>query len=145
MTGESGIPTFGPSERPVQRAAAERFTPRPDPAKLRISDQDRQVFVDQLTRHCAEGRLTFEELDERIAKTWTARTRQDLRPLNEDLPDLEPVKGPEPTVKQWLEDGRALVTTLPSRALVAGAAGLALVFMLLFLLAVPLGHYPPGR
>jgi hypothetical protein len=122
MTGESGT------------AAAKL-----DAVLLRISDQDRQEFVDQLTRHCADGRLSFEELDERIAKAWAARTQADLRPLSADLPALAPLKGKEPDLKSWLADGKALLTAVPARMLVAGAAGLVLVFMLLALLAVPFG------
>jgi hypothetical protein len=140
MTAQSGIPTFGPSARPGPVAPAERAA-KPDPALLRISDNERQEFIDQLTRHCAEGRLTFEELDERIALAWSARTQAELRPLGEDLPALGPANGSEPTLQSWLADGKALLMTVPTRILVAGGAGLVLVFMLLFLLAV---HAPPG-
>jgi hypothetical protein len=115
---------------------------KPDPALLRISDHERQEFIDGLTRHCAEGRLTFEELDERIASVWSARTRAELRPLGEDLPELAPAKGSAPTLQSWLADGKTLLMTVPPRLLVAGGVGLVLAFMLLFLLAT---HYPPGR
>ncbi len=138
MTDESGIPTFGPAARPSPKAAVERAA-KPDADRLRISDLERQEFIDQLTRHCADGRLTFDELDERIAGAWSARTQAELRPLAEDLPALAPARGPEPTLKAWLADGKALLMTLPARTLVAGAAGLVLVFMLLALLAVPFG------
>ena len=119
--------------------AGSAIPTKADPALLRISDDDRQKFVDQLTRHCAEGRLTFEELDERISKAWEARTQADLRPLALDLPTLAPVKGKEPDLKSWLAEGKAMLMALPARALVAGAAGLMLVFMLLALLALPFG------
>jgi hypothetical protein len=140
MTAESRIPTFGPSGRSNPPAPAER-TPKPDPTLLRISDHERQEFIDQLTRHCAEGRLTFEELDERIASAWSARTQAELRPLGEDLPALAPAKGSAPTLQSWLGDGKALLMTVPTRILIAGGAGLIFMFMLLFLLA---GHYPEG-
>jgi hypothetical protein len=140
MTAESRIPTFGPSARSNPLAPAEPAI-KPDPKLLRISDHERQEFIDQLTRHCAEGRLTFEELDERIARAWSARTQAELRPLGEDLPALAPAKGSAPTLQSWLADGKALLMTVPARILVAGGAGLILVFMLLFLLA---GHYPDG-
>ena len=141
MTAESGIPTFGPSARSGPSAAAPAgragLAAKPDPALLRISDSERQDFIDQLTRHCAEGRLTFEEFDERIARAWSARTQQELRPLGEDLPALAPAKGPEPTLQSWLADGKALLMTVPTRILIAGGVGLVLVFMMLVLLA---GH-----
>ena len=150
MTGESGIPTFGPASRPGAQpsgdgAAKPVKAVKPDPALLRISDQDRQEFVDQLTRHCADGRLSFEELDERIAKAWEARTPADLQPLGADLPVLAPAKPKAPDVKTWLADGKALLTEVPGRMLIAGAAGLILIFMLLVLLAVPHGGYPGGH
>lgn len=152
MAAESGIPTFGPAARsnlpaPADRAERTERTERtegsskPDPALLRISDHDRQEFIDQLTRHCAEGRLTFEELDERIERAWSARTQAELRPLGEDLPALAPAKGSTPTVQSWVADGKALLMTVPTRILIAGGAGLILVFMLLVLMA---GHYPQG-
>lgn len=143
MTSESGIPTFGPSARPGPPAHADRVEPahraeqvaKPDPARLRISDHERQECIDELTRHCAEGRLTFDELDERIALAWSARTQAELRPLGEDLPALVPAKGAAPTLQTWLADGKALLMTVPTRILVAGGAGLVLALMLLFLLA----------
>jgi hypothetical protein len=108
---------------------------KPDPALLRISDHERQDFVDQLTRHCAEGRITFDELDERVAKAWEARTQADLKPLAADLPSLQPAKREEPDLKKWLAEGKALLMTMPSRALIAGGAGLVLIFLLLLLFA----------
>jgi len=140
MTAESGRPTFGPAARSApSAAAAERanLAAKPDPALLRISDSERQDFVDHLTRHCADGRLTFEELDERIARAWSARTQEELRPLGEDLPALAPAKGAAPTLQSWLADGKSLLLTVPTRILIAGGAGLVLAFMLLVLLA---GH-----
>jgi DUF1707 SHOCT-like domain len=140
MTGDTGIPSHGPAAGASRAAAVARSTPDPvkrDPALLRISDQERQEFVDQLTRHCAEGRITFDELDERVAKAWQARTEADLRPLAADLPALPAAKAKAPDVKSWLADGRALLMAAPSRILVAGAAGLALIFLLLLLFA---GH-----
>ena len=149
MTAESGLPTFGPPGRPSQPVAADRAdradraerAAKRDPALLRISDSERQEFIDQLTRHCAEGRLTFEELDERIACAWSARTQAELRPLAEDLPVLGPAQGSAPTVQSWLADGKTLLMTVPPRMLVAGGAGLVLIFMMLLLLA---GHYHDG-
>ena len=141
MTGDSGLPTFGPAGR--RPAQPERMGPdadKADVARLRISDHERQEFVDQLTRHCAEGRITFDELDERVAKAWAARTQADLAPLAADLPDLPAAKGKEADLKAWLEDGKAMFMSAPSRALIAGAAGLVLAFLLLVLFAAPYGH-----
>ena len=157
MNGESGIPTFGPASRPggePQAAKSSLAKPtlgksslaKPDSSLLRISDHDRQEFVDQLTRHCAEGRISFEELDERIAKAWEARTQADLQPLAADLPALAPATVKEPDLKTWLAEGKTMLRTMPSRALIAGAAGLFLVFLLLAMFAGPhLGYQGSGR
>ena len=39
-------------------------------ATLRVSDADREQFVEALRRHHAEGRLTTEELAERTDSRW---------------------------------------------------------------------------
>jgi hypothetical protein len=114
---------------------------KPDPALLRISDSDRQEFVDQLTRHCAEGRLTFEELDERVASAWAARTQADLSPLATDLPDLAAPKTPGPEWHSWLADGRTLLMASPARILVAGATGLLLILIMIAFMLLPLGGH----
>ena len=147
MSGEQGRPAFGPpgrtiGQRPPLRPPKLDPAPKPDVSLLRISDSERQEFVDQLSRHCAEGRLTLEELDERIAAAWAARTQAELAPLAADLPLLAPAKKPEPDFKAWLADGKALLMALPSRLLIAGAAGVALVLILLVaLVAAPFGGH----
>jgi hypothetical protein len=54
--------------------------------ELRASDADRQVVVTDLQRHYADGRLTTEELRERIGQAMAARTYADLDGLQRDLP-----------------------------------------------------------
>ena len=54
---------------------------------IRTSDADRERSVVQLRDHYAEGRLTREELDERVAAALTARTFGDLRSVMSDLPE----------------------------------------------------------
>ena len=56
------------------------------PIELRVSDDDRERVVALLHRHCAEGRLTAAELDERIGGAYAARTAADLERLTADLP-----------------------------------------------------------
>lgn len=57
-----------------------------DLPEVRASDAERTAVVDELTRHCGEGRLTLEETEERIAAAWSARTVADLTTLLSDLP-----------------------------------------------------------
>jgi Domain of unknown function (DUF1707) len=57
-----------------------------DPPELRASDAERERAVARLRRASAEGRLTVEELDERCAHAYAARTRAELDALVADLP-----------------------------------------------------------
>ena len=58
--------------------------------RIRISDADRNRVAAQLREHFAEGRLSSEELDERIAAALSAKTFGDVRPIMADLPDPAP-------------------------------------------------------
>jgi hypothetical protein len=55
---------------------------------LRIGDAERDVAMTALREHYAQGRLTHEELDERLEMTLSARTGRDLALAGADLPDL---------------------------------------------------------
>jgi Domain of unknown function (DUF1707) len=57
-----------------------------DPSKLRIADADREQAVNELHEHAVAGRLTSEELEERIGSAYQATTRADLERLKADLP-----------------------------------------------------------
>jgi hypothetical protein len=56
------------------------------PERLRVSDDERERVVSLLHRHGAAGRLTHDELDERVGLALGARTRADLERLTADLP-----------------------------------------------------------
>lgn len=58
---------------------------------IRISDADRDRVTARLRDHFAEGRLTADELDERIDATLGAKTAGDLRRVMADLPGPPPV------------------------------------------------------
>jgi hypothetical protein len=53
---------------------------------LRASDAEREQVSRRLAEHAAAGRLTPEELDERIDAAYAARTHDELARLLEDLP-----------------------------------------------------------
>ena len=64
--------------------------------RMRVSDSDRDQVAAQLRDHYAEGRLTAEELDERVTATLNARTAGDLRRVMADLPSPAVVQpGPD--------------------------------------------------
>jgi len=58
--------------------------------RLRTSDADRDRVTSRLRDHFAEGRLTREELDERITAALGAKTYGDLRSVLADLPEPTP-------------------------------------------------------
>ncbi len=62
---------------------------------IRIGDADRERVTARLRENYAEGRLTQEELDERISATLNAKTFGDLRPIMADLPEPGSF-GPQP-------------------------------------------------
>jgi hypothetical protein len=53
---------------------------------LRASDADREHVAEVLRHAAGEGRLTVDELDERIDRAFTARTQGELAELTTDLP-----------------------------------------------------------
>jgi hypothetical protein len=55
--------------------------------RIRVSDADREHVADRLREHFAQGRLSSEELDERITATLSAKTYGDLRRVMADLPE----------------------------------------------------------
>ena len=63
---------------------------------MRISDADRDHVVERLREHFADGRLTSDELDERVTATLSAKTYGDLRPILADLPEPQLVGAPGP-------------------------------------------------
>ena len=66
--------------------------------RLRASDADRERVIARLRDHFAEGRLTRDELDERITAALSARTFGDLRVLMTDLPGPAPAATPAMTL-----------------------------------------------
>ena len=58
----------------------------PDPT-LRASDADRDAVADRLREAHVEGRLTVDEVGERLDAVFAARTLGELRDLTRDLPE----------------------------------------------------------
>jgi hypothetical protein len=54
--------------------------------RLRASDTDRERHAELLREHAAQGRLTVDELDERLDQVYAARTHGELAPTVADLP-----------------------------------------------------------
>jgi hypothetical protein len=59
----------------------------PDPQHLRASDADRERVAERLREAAGDGRLTMDELDERLDLVYAAKTYAELAPITHDLPD----------------------------------------------------------
>jgi hypothetical protein len=53
----------------------------------RAADADREAVAEKLRNAAAEGRIDFEELDDRLGQAYSAKTYGQLRALVADLPD----------------------------------------------------------
>src|SRR5215472_13968021 len=72
-------------------------SPRPNSGaqvdKLRASHEDRDRVIEVLRVAAGDGRLTAEELDERIEMAFSARTYGELAVLTTDLPATAAAEG----------------------------------------------------
>jgi hypothetical protein len=59
-----------------------------DDGHVRVSDQERERVATQLREHFAAGRLSEEELGERLNGVYAAKTKAQLREVGFDLPQL---------------------------------------------------------
>ena len=64
---------------------------------VRASDSERERVVALLRDHAAEGRLTLEELAERVGAAYLAVTTDELEGLARDLPSAPPLQRRRPT------------------------------------------------
>jgi hypothetical protein len=58
--------------------------------EMRVGDAEREAAAAELREHYASGRLTLDELNERIDKAFAAKSRGDLNALMTDLPSRRP-------------------------------------------------------
>jgi Domain of unknown function (DUF1707) len=71
----------------VVRTRGSGARQRATDATMRVSDAERAEVADQLAQHYADGRLDQAELDERLTRTMSAKTRADLTGITDDLPE----------------------------------------------------------
>lgn len=55
---------------------------------LRVSDQDRERVAGEIREHFAAGRLTDDELSDRLSAVYKAQTEDELAAVRADLPRL---------------------------------------------------------
>lgn len=79
---------------PKQKSVRTPIRPLPSTAPhngasfVRIGDIERERTCDELREHYAAGRLTMEEIEERLDQALSAKTNKELRVLVCDLPIL---------------------------------------------------------
>jgi len=69
----------------------------PEPRNLRASDADRESVANVLREAAGDGRLTMDELDERLDAVYAAKTYAELEPITHDLPDVGTAQAPAPS------------------------------------------------
>jgi hypothetical protein len=91
-------------------------------SNIRVGDAEREVVATQLREHYADGRLTLDELNERLDQAFAAKTRADLGAVTRDLPmGTRPVTGtPAGRVSTWQD---ATSGSSDSGSWSAGASG----------------------
>jgi len=104
---------------------------------LRASDQERDLAVERLRAHCAAGRLSPDELEQRTEAALAARAVGGLRRRLADLPELGP---PGPRDRERQRRARA-VRRLERRA--TAWVALAVVTTLIWLLTGAGGDFWP--
>lgn len=128
--------------------------------RIRISDADRERVTARLREHFAEGRLTSEELEERVTAALSAKTYGDLRRIMADLPDAAPVPPPGRPAPPWVGRPGVLVWRGPrvlplmfialiAALLIPGAGWVFLAFLkvmlMLWLVTCLVGIFAAGR
>src|SRR5688500_11966767 len=71
----------------------------PQNPEMRASDRDRDQCAEILRENYAQGRLTQEELNERLDAVYEARTMGGLQQLTADLPEQDLYDLPLPAAK----------------------------------------------
>jgi Domain of unknown function (DUF1707) len=69
--------------------------------EMRVGDAEREATAAELREHYASGRLTLDELNERLDKAFAAKTRSDLDALMRDLPSARAGAGARPGGPGW--------------------------------------------
>jgi hypothetical protein len=114
MTGE--VSPLGRDDEPAPPPDQSHASPPdqlPAPDQLRASHEDRDRVVELLRVAAGDGRLTADELDERLEVALTARTYGELTALVKDLPTRGMAPGapvPEPKELVRIDCGGSVIT-----------------------------------
>jgi hypothetical protein len=69
---------------------------------MRASDEEREAVVVRLRAAAGEGRLTLDELADRLERALSAGTRADLEPLTVDLPEAAAPAPSAAKPRRWI-------------------------------------------
>ncbi|MGH2852733.1 MAG: DUF1707 SHOCT-like domain-containing protein [Solirubrobacteraceae bacterium] len=108
-----------------------------DLSSLRVADADREQLIDELREHAGAGRLTSEELEERIGDAYRASTRADLDAVRADLP-VSSTSVKLALTKRKTHLRRRLVQEA------GGSVGVSLLSVGIWLASGPAGSFWPG-
>jgi len=78
----------------------------PEPSKIRASDADRERVANVLREAAGDGRLTMDELDERLDAVYAAKTYAELEPVTHDLPVAGTSPAPVPAPSRSADPAR---------------------------------------
>ena len=90
---------------------------------IRASDADREQVAERLRHATVEGRLSTDELEERLEATSAARTYGELDMVVADLPVSRPLSRPGVRVPRWVTAVAAATLVLGVFGMLASAAG----------------------
>ncbi len=108
------------------------------PTEVRIGDSERQAAARQLQQHFADGRLSWEELDERLAVAYAARVNAELATLFTDLPMLAPPAPPPPPPRSRFQNAAARLGSVDVRKLVLLALAAAVAIGVTHGIVIPI-------
>jgi hypothetical protein len=108
-----------------------------DLSRLRVADVEREQAIEELREHAGAGRLTSDELEDRIGAAYQASTRADLDVLRADLP-VSSTSVKLALVKRKAQLRRRLLQEA------GGAIGVAALSVGIWLASGPSGHFWPG-
>ncbi|TDC66524.1 DUF1707 domain-containing protein [Actinomadura sp. GC306] len=86
------------------------MAPNPD---IRASDADRDRVAASLREHCGEGRITMDELHERLEAVYEAKTIGQLQEVTADLPEEDLYQLPVPASQLKSTDLAAGASRVP--------------------------------
>ena len=103
---------------------------------MRVSDAEREAAAAFLKRHYALGRLTQDELADRVDAAYRARTRSQLVAMTRDLPPLDHVVRP---ARRLAGLGAAMLALATLLAVIAVLAAMPSEMAVLFVvIALPM-------